>query len=160
MAKPKQKSTTMSNTVATNKKAFHDYSIEECFEAGIVLKGWEIKSIRAGRMQLIDSHIHVKNNEAWLFNALITPLDSASTHVVPAPAGRRKLLLHRREINKLLGKVDLKGYTVVPLVMYWKGSCIKIEIAIAKGKQLHDKRQTSKEHDWKREKERLFKKSL
>lgn len=161
MAKTKNtKSTATSGTIARNKKAFHEYLIEERFEAGIVLQGWEIKSIRAGRVQLTDSHIHVKNNEAWLFNALITPLHSASTHVVPVPAGTRKLLLHRREINKLLGKVDIKGYTIVPLAMYWKGSRVKIEIAIAKGKQLHDKRQASKEHDWKREKERLFKKSL
>ncbi|WP_116963675.1 SsrA-binding protein SmpB [Fastidiosibacter lacustris] len=160
MAKTKSKSTATDNVIAKNKKAFHDYIIEERFEAGIVLQGWEVKSIRAGRVQLIDSHIHVKNNEAWLFNALITPLNSASTHVVPAPSGTRKLLLHRREINKLLGKVDQKGYTVVPLCMYWQGSRVKLEIAIAKGKQLHDKRQASREHDWKREKERLFKKSI
>lgn len=156
----KTKPSIIENVIARNKKAFHEYVMEEPFEAGIVLKGWEIKSIREGKVQLIDSHIHIKNNEAWLFNALITPLHSASTHTIPVPASTRKLLLHRREINKLLGKVYQKGYTVVPLAIYWKKSCVKIQITVAKGKQLHDKRQATKDQDWIREKERLFKKIL
>lgn len=144
--------------IAKNKKAFHEYLIEARFEAGIVLAGWEVKSIREGRVQITDSHIHIKKNEAWLFNAHITPLHSASTHVVAVSDSTRKLLLHRREISKLVGKVEQKGYTIVPLSMYWKGSHVKVEIAIAKGKKLHDKRQSAKERDWQREKERLFKK--
>lgn len=146
--------------IAKNKKAFHDYIIEERFEAGIVLQGWEVKSIREGRVQLVDSHVHIKKGEAWLFNALITPLLSASTHVVPQPSGTRKLLLNRREISKLLGKIDQKGYTVVPLSMYWKNQYVKVEIGLAKGKKDYDKREASKEKDWQREKERLFKKSI
>ena len=160
MAKTKAKSLANSNIIAKNKKVFHEYLIEDRFEAGIVLQGWEVKSIRSGRVQLIDSHIHIKNGEAWLFNSLITPFHSASTHVIADPTSSRKLLLNRKEINKLMGYVEQKGYTVVPLTMYWKGSRVKIEIAIAKGKQLHDKRQSSKDHDWKREQARLFKKSL
>ena len=160
MAKTKPKPKATSNVIAKNKKAFHEYLIEDRFEAGLVLQGWEVKSIREGKVQLVDSHIHIKNNEAWLFNALITPLHSASTHVVPQPSGTRKLLLNRREINALLGKIDQKGYTVVPLSMYWKGSKVKVEIALAKGKKLHDKRQASKDQDWSREKARLFKKCM
>ncbi|WP_119343806.1 SsrA-binding protein SmpB [Facilibium subflavum] len=159
MAKTKSKSKANSQTIAQNKKAFHEYLIEDRFEAGIVLDGWEIKSIRAGRVQLSDSHVYIKKGEAWLFNALITPLHSASTHVVPEPSATRKLLLNRREINKLLGKVEQQGYAIVPLSMYWKGHRVKLEIAVAKGKKLYDKRQASKEKDWQREKERLFKKA-
>ena len=155
-----RKKNTSSATIARNKKAFYEYTIEDKFEAGISLKGWEIKSIRKGKVQLVDSHVYIKKDEAWLFNTLITPLLSASTHIIPEPSGSRKLLLHRREINKLTGKVEQKGYTVVPLAMYWKGSRVKLEIGLAKGKQLHDKRQDSKDKDWNREKDRIFKKSM
>ncbi|MBK2124297.1 SsrA-binding protein SmpB [Fangia hongkongensis] len=158
MAKTKKKPKATSNIIAKNKKAFHEYLIEDRMEAGIVLDGWEVKSIREGKVQITDSHIHIKNNEAWLFNANITPLHSASTHVSPIADSTRKLLLHRKQIDNLMGKIEQKGYTIVPLSMYWKNSHVKLEIAIAKGKQLHDKRQASKEKDWQREKERLFKK--
>ena len=156
----KKKSSQQHDAIAKNKRAFHDYTIEDHFEAGIVLKGWEVKSLRQGRLQLIESYVHIKKNEAWLFNAIITPLLSASTHVVPNPSGTRKLLLTRREIKKLVGKIDQKGYTVVPISMYWKGRYVKVDIATAKGKQQHDKRQAAKDHDWKREKARLFKRNV
>ena len=144
-------------TIATNRKAHHDYFIEDRYEAGLVLQGWEVKSLRAGRIQLDQSHILLKNGEAWLFGALITPLQTASTHVHPDPQRTRKLLLKQREINKLIGSVERKGYTVVPLLLYWKDNRVKLEIGLAKGKQLHDKRATEKERDWQRQKQRLFK---
>ena len=145
-------------TIARNKKAFHDYTILEKFEAGIALKGWEVKSIRAGKVQMVDSHVHIKKGEAWLFNCLITPLLSASTHVVADAAATRKLLLNRREIDKIMGKIEQKGFTCVPLSMYWKGSHVKVEIALAQGKKTHDKRQAEKDKSWAREKDRIFKK--
>ncbi|QIV96120.1 SsrA-binding protein [Allofrancisella inopinata] len=145
-------------TIAKNKKAFHDYTILEKFEAGIVLKGWEVKSIRAGKVQMVDSHVHVKHGEAWLFNCLITPLLSASTHIVADAAATRKLLLNRREIDKIMSRIEQKGFTCVPLAMYWKGPRVKVEIALAQGKKVHDKRQAQKDKDWAREKDRLFKK--
>lgn len=147
------------NTIAVNKKAHHDYIIEEKYEAGLELKGWEVKAIRSGRVQIADSHVIIRKGEVFLLNALITPLHSASTHVLPDPSATRKLLLNRREINKLMGSVEKEGYTIVPLVMYWKKSRVKVEIALAKGKKLHDKRASNKERDWKREKERIFKKN-
>lgn len=146
-------------TIARNKRAFHDYTILEKFEAGIVLQGWEVKSVRAGKVQMIDSHIHIRKGEAWLFNCLITPLLSASTHVVADASANRKLLLNRREIDKIMGRVEQKGLTCVPLAMYWKGSRVKVEIALAQGKKVHDKRQAEKDKDWSREKGRLFKKA-
>lgn len=146
-------------TIARNKKAFHDYTILEKFEAGLVLQGWEVKSIRAGKVQMVDSHVHIKRGEAWLFNCLITPLLSASTHVVADASANRKLLLNRREIDKIMGKIEQKGLTCVPLAMYWKGSRVKVEIALAQGKKSHDKRQAQKDKDWSREKDRLFKKA-
>ncbi|MDA7742487.1 SsrA-binding protein SmpB [Francisellaceae bacterium] len=148
-----------SDLIARNKKAFHEYILEDKFEAGIVLKGWEVKSIREGKVQLVDSHIQIRKNEAWLSNTLITPLLSASTHYVPQPSAARKLLLHREQISKLIGKVEQKGYTIIPLEMYWKNGNVKVQIAIAKGKQLHDKRATEKDKDWKREQARIFKHS-
>ncbi|TNF69509.1 MAG: SsrA-binding protein SmpB [Gammaproteobacteria bacterium] len=154
----KKKSNHSDSTIALNRKARHDYILEDKYEAGIVLKGWEIKSIRQGRVQISDSHVIVRKGEVWLLNALITPLHSASTHVVADPSATRKLLLNRREINKLIGGVEKEGYTIVPLAMYFKGSRVKVEIALAKGKKLHDKRSSSKERDWQREKERIFKK--
>lgn len=146
-------------TIARNKRAFHDYTILEKFEAGIVLQGWEVKSIRAGKVQMIDSHVHIKRGEAWLFNCLITPLLSASTHVVADASANRKLLLNRREIDKIMGRIEQKGFTCVPLAMYWKGTCVKVEIAFAQGKKVHDKRQAQKDKDWAREKDRIFKKA-
>ncbi len=155
----KSKPKAFSNIIAKNKKAFHEYHIEDKYEAGICLQGWEVKSIREGKVQLVDSHVLLRNGEAFLINALISPLLSASTHVIPNPTSRRKLLLHRNEIDKLKGKIEQKGYTIVPLSMYWKEAKVKIEIALAKGKQSHDKRAALKEKDWQREKDRLFKKN-
>jgi SsrA-binding protein len=148
------------SNIALNRKATHEFSIEERFEAGLVLEGWEVKSLRAGRIQLDQGYVFLKNGQAWLFGALITPLQTASTHINPDPQRTRKLLLHARELNKLLGYVERKGYTLVPLSLYWKENRVKLEIGLAKGKKLHDKRADEKERDWKREKERLFKKKL
>ena len=153
----KKKGTSPGNTIALNKKARHDYFIEERFEAGIVLEGWEAKSLRAGRIQIQDSYVLIKGNEAFLFGALITPLPTASTHIHPDPQRTRKLLLHRKELNKLIGAVERKGYTVVPTAMYWKKGNAKVEIGLAKGKQTHDKRATEKERDWQRQKQRILK---
>jgi SsrA-binding protein len=150
---------TGSNTIALNKKARHDYFIEERFEAGMALQGWEVKSLRDGRLQLGDSHVIIKNGEAWLFGGLITPLPTASTHIHPDPRRTRKLLLNRKELNKLIGAVERKGYTIVPLAMYWKHGRAKVEIGLAKGKQKHDKRATEKDRDWQRDKQRLMKSS-
>ena len=155
MSGKKQKST--SNTIVLNKKARHDFFIEEQFEAGISLEGWEVKSLRAGKVQIRDSYVLLKDAEAFLFGALITPLPTASTHIKPDPQRTRKLLLHRREINKLIGAVERKGYTVVPTAMYWKQGKAKIEIGMAKGKQAFDKRHTEKERDWQREQQRIMK---
>ncbi|MCH4246828.1 SsrA-binding protein SmpB [Acinetobacter populi] len=143
-------------TIAQNKRARHDYFIEEKFEAGLALQGWEVKSLRAGRMSLVESYIILKNNEAFLFGAQIQPLLSASTHVVAEANRTRKLLLNRRQIDTLLGAVNQKGYSCVPLACYWKGHLVKLEIALVKGKQLHDKRQTEKDRDWQRDKARIF----
>ena len=145
------------NTIILNKKARHDYFLEEKYEAGIALEGWEVKSLRAGKVQIRDSYILLKDAEAFLFGALITPLPTASTHINPDPQRTRKLLLHRREINKLIGHVERKGYAVVPTAMYWKKGRVKIEIALARGKQAHDKRQAERDRDWQREKQRIMK---
>ena len=145
-------------TIAQNRKATHEYFIEDRFEAGVALHGWEVKSLRAGRVQLDQGYILLKNGEAYLFGALITPLQTASTHINPEPTRTRKLLLHAKEIGKLIGSVERKGYTVVPLNLYWKNNRVKLEIGLAKGKKLHDKRETEKDRDWQRQKQRLFKK--
>lgn len=155
MSKKKEKAP--SSTIVLNKKARHDFFIEERYEAGIALEGWEVKSLRAGKVQIRDSYVLLKDGEAFLFGTLITPLPTVSTHINPDPQRTRKLLMHRREINKLIGAVERKGYTVVPTAMYWKAGKIKVEIGLAKGKQAHDKRQTEKERDWQREKQRLLK---
>jgi SsrA-binding protein len=144
------------STIALNKKARHDYFIEDRVEAGIALQGWEVKSLRAGRAQLTESYILLRDNEAWLFGMHISPLLSASTHITPDATRTRKLLLHRREIDKLTGAVERKGYTLVPLALYWKRGRAKLEIALARGKQSHDKRAADKERDWNREKQRLL----
>ena len=144
-------------TIAVNKKAQHDYFIEERFEAGIALEGWEVKSLRAGRIQLKESYVTVKNGEAFLFGAHIAPLSTASTHITPDPTRTRKLLMHRRELNRLIGQVERAGYTLVPTAMYWKQGRAKLEVGLAKGKKQYDKRATEKEKDWQREKQRLAK---
>jgi len=158
MAKNKTNTTSPSSTIALNKKARHDYALEERFEAGIALEGWEVKSLRAGRVQLRDSYVLVKDNEAWLLGALITPLPTASTHIQPDAQRTRKLLLHRAELNKLIGAVERKGYALVPTALYWKRGRAKLEIALAKGKKEHDKRATLKDRDWQRQKQRIMKK--
>ena len=146
------------NTIAQNKKAFHDYLIEEKFEAGIALEGWEVKSLREGRVQLVESYVLIKAGEAFLIGTHIPPLQTASTHIHPAPMRTRKLLLHRREINRLIGQIEQRGYTVVALALYWKHNKVKVSLGLAKGKKSHDKRAASKDRDWQRDKERLMKK--
>lgn len=158
MAKTNKKATSGSKTIALNKNARYEYSIEDTYEAGVVLQGWEVKSIREGRVQLRDSFVMLQQGEAFLFNALITPLISASTHIIPESKRTRKLLLHDYQIARLGSAVDRKGYTVVPTAMYWKNNRVKIEIGLGKGKQTHDKRATEKERDWNREKSRVMKK--
>ncbi|MEO4046187.1 SsrA-binding protein SmpB [Pseudomonas sp. CAU 1711] len=148
MAKQKKHPT---GTIALNKKALHDYSIEQKFEAGVALSGWEVKSLRAGKAQLVDSYVLLKDGEAWLFGAHITPLKTASTHVVADPIRTRKLLLHKRELGKLFGAVQQKGYACVALSLYWKKHLIKCEIALGKGKKEFDKRATERERDSDRE---------
>lgn len=145
--------------VAVNKKARHDYFIEETFEAGLALEGWEVKSLRAGRAQLTESYVHVRNGEAWLLGAHITPLATASTHVDPDPTRTRKLLMHRRELDRLIGAVERKGYTLVPLDLHWSRGRAKLSLGLAKGKKQHDKRATLKERDWSRQKARILKSS-
>jgi SsrA-binding protein len=157
MAKVKKKKHSESNTIALNKKSRHDFILGERYEAGLALEGWEVKSLRAGRVQLRDSYVIIKDNEAWLLGALITPLPTASTHIQPDPQRTRKLLLHREELNKLIGAVERKGYALIPTAMYWKRGRAKLEIALAKGKHAHDKRATERERDWSREKQRLMK---
>ncbi len=146
-----------SNTIALNKKARHNYILEDRFEAGLVLEGWEVKSLRAGKVEFRDSYVLLKNNEAYLFGTLITPLPTASTHINPEPQRNRKLLLHRNELNRLIGAVERKGYALIATALYWKNGKAKLEIALAKGKQAHDKRQTEKNRDWDRQKQRLLK---
>lgn len=157
MAKQTSKKSS-SNTIAQNKKARFDYHLSDKFEAGITLQGWEVKSLREGKAQIIDSYVFFKNGEAWLLNAQITPLNTVSTHFVVEPTRPRKLLLHAKEIAKLQQAVEQKDYTCVCTALYWKGHLVKCEIALAKGKKLHDKRETEKQRDWNREKQRLFQK--
>ncbi len=144
-------------TIALNRKATHDYTIEDRYEAGIALQGWEVKSLRAGRVQIDQAYVLLKNGEAWILGATITPLPTTSTHFIPDPTRTRKLLLHKSELSKLLGSVERKGYTLIPLNMHWRGNHIKLEIGLAKGKKDHDKRAAEKDRDWKREKQRLMK---
>jgi SsrA-binding protein len=144
-------------SITVNKKAFHDFFIEEKFEAGIALQGWEVKAIRAGRMNIKESYVIIKSGEIYLIGMHITPLSTASTHVVADPTRTRKLLLHNREIMKLIGKVERAGYTLVPIDLHFTRGRIKLEIGLAKGKKLHDKRQDEHEKDWKREAQRAMK---
>lgn len=145
------------NLIVENRRAFHDYFVTDRFEAGLVLQGWEVKSLRASKIQLAESYVLIKQGEAWLFGAHISPLNTASTHIHPDPIRSRKLLLHAKELNRLIGSVERKGYTLVPVKLYWKKSRVKLEIALAQGKKLHDKRATLKERDWQREKQVLMK---
>lgn len=139
-------------TIALNRRARYDYFIDERYEAGLALMGWEVKALRAGRLQLGEGYVLMKGDEAFLFGAHITPLNSASTHVVADPTRTRKLLLNRREIDHLVGAVERKGFTLIPLAMYWKSGRAKLEIGLARGKKEHDKRASEKDRDWQREK--------
>jgi SsrA-binding protein len=143
-------------TIALNKSARHEYYLEERYEAGLSLQGWELKAIRAGRLGIGDAYALIKNGEIFLFGSQITPLISASSHVIADDRRTRKLLLHRREIDKLVGKVEREGYTLIPTAMYWSGNKVKLELALAKGKQAHDKRAVEKDRDWQREKQRTM----
>ncbi|MFQ5644316.1 MAG: SsrA-binding protein SmpB [Thiogranum sp.] len=155
--KPKKKDKAKSSTIALNKKARHNYTLEDRFEAGLALEGWEVKSLRAGKVQMVESYVLLKDNEAWLFGCLITPLLSASTHIQPEARRTRKLLLHRDEIDRLVGAVERKGYSLIPTALYWKKGRAKLEIALAKGKKEHDRRADIKERDWQRDKRRILK---
>ncbi len=143
--------------IAENRRARYDYFIDERHEAGIALLGWEVKALRAGRLQLQEAYVLLKSGEAWLFGAHIAPLTTASTHVLADPTRSRKLLLHRRQIDALIGAVERKGYTLVPLAAYWKFGRAKLEIGLARGKKQHDKRSDERDRDWKREKARVMK---
>lgn len=145
------------NTIAVNKKARHEFFIDETFEAGIVLDGWEVKAIRSGKVNMSESYVIMHQGEAYLHGCHITPLTSASTHVIAEPVKPRKLLLHTKELAKLFGVVSREGQTIAALKMYWKGPWVKVEIGTAQGKKLHDKRATSKDREWAREKERAMK---
>jgi SsrA-binding protein len=143
-------------SIVENKKAYHDYFVEEKFEAGIALQGWEVKAIRAGRAQLKEAYVVVKNGEIVLLGAHVTPLPTASTHIHPDPTRTRKLLLHRPEINRLIGKVERAGYTLTPLDLHYSKGRVKLEIGLARGKKQYDKRATIKEREWKREQQRVL----
>jgi SsrA-binding protein len=149
--------TAPAGSIAVNRKARHDYFIEERYEAGLALQGWEVKALRAGRLQLKEGYVLMKDGEAWLFGAHVSPLPTTSTHVVADPTRSRKLLLHRRQIDTLVGAVERKGYALVPLSVYWKGGKAKVEIGLARGKKQHDKRADERDRDWQREKSRVMK---
>ena len=156
MSKKNDTSKAAPATIALNKRARHDYFIEERLEAGLALEGWEVKSLRAGKAQITEGYVVIKNNEAWLLGSHVTPLNTASTHVHPDPTRTRKLLLNRAELDRLIGAVERKGYTLAPLALYWKKGRAKLEIGLAKGKQLHDKRAAEKDRDWQRQKDRML----
>ena len=143
-------------SIAQNRKAFHDYFVEERYESGLVLEGWEVKAIRAGRVQLADGYVLVRNGALWLVGAHISPLPTVSTHFVPDPTRSRKLLMHAEEIKRLIGKVEQRGYTLVPLDMHYKKGRIKLEIALGRGKLKHDKRAAERDREWERDKQRLM----
>jgi SsrA-binding protein len=143
-------------SIVNNKKAFHDYFIEEQFEAGVVLEGWEIKAIRAGRAHLKEAYVIVRDGEIFIFGMHISPLQQASTHIRPDPVRTRKLLLHGAQINRLIGKVERAGFTLMPLDLHYLRGRVKVQIGLAKGKKLHDKREAEKDRDWQREKARLM----
>lgn len=155
------KTTKKNNTtiIANNKRAFHDYTFEKQLDAGIVLEGWEVKSIRANKVQLSDSYVIIKHNEVWLLGTLISPLVSICTHQTVNPTRTRKILLNRNEIKNLIGLTKQKGYTLIPQSMYWNKNKVKLHIGVAKGKKLYDKRASDKDKDWKIQKQRLLKQS-
>ncbi len=153
----KSKRNQKSNTIAQNRKARFDYHLEETFEAGLSLQGWEVKSLRAGRCNLSESYVLLKDGEAWLFGCHIEALPTVSTHINPDPLRSRKLLLHKRELAQIFRGVQREGYTCVPVTMYWSQGYAKLKIALAKGKQKHDKRATEKDRDWQRQKQRILK---
>ena len=144
-------------SIVQNRKAFHDYFIEQRFEAGIALAGWEVKAIRAGRAQIKEAYVIVRNGELYLIGCHVSALPAASTHVIPDPTRTRKLLLHAEEISRLIGAVERAGYTLLPLDLHYKGGRIKLEIGLARGKKQHDKREAEKQREWQREKQRLLK---
>ncbi len=146
----------MSAPIAENRRARFEYSIEERFEAGMVLAGWEVKAIRSGQVQLTDGYVHIRDGELYLIGCRINALRSASTHVKPEADRTKKLLMHKAEIRRLVGKVEQKGFTLVPLNLHWKGGRVKVDVALAKGKAEHDKRDTERKRDWEREKGRLM----
>ena len=146
-------------SIAQNRKAWHDYFIEEKFEAGIALEGWEVKAIRAGRLQLRDAYVIVRGSELWLLGCSVTPLPTVSTHFQPDPTRTRKLLMHAKEIDRLIGAVERSGYTLIPLDMHYSKGRIKLDIGLAKGKKQHDKRESEKERDWQRQRQRLLRTS-
>jgi SsrA-binding protein len=154
--KPKQQS----NTIALNKRARFDYQLEEKFEAGIELTGWEVKSLREGKVQITDTYVLMKDGEAFLIGANITPLATVSTHFVADPTRTRKLLLHKKELARILAATEQKGMTCVCTALYWKGHLIKAEVALARGKQSHDKRDTERERDWNRQKQRIVREAV
>jgi SsrA-binding protein len=143
--------------IAVNKKARFDYQIQETLEAGLVLEGWEVKSLRDGRSQLKEGYVNIKNGEAWLVGVNISPLKTVSTHIKPDPLRPRKLLLHRTELDRLIGSVERKGFSLIPMKLFWKRGNVKIEIGLGKGKQKHDKRQSQKEKDWSKQKSKMIK---
>ncbi len=160
MSKKKSKQKAGSNTIALNKKARHEYRIEDKFEAGLELQGWEVKSMRTGKVNIAESYVYVRDGEAFISGLNIQPLISASTHVVADPTRIRKLLLNRRELDNLTGAVERQGYTIVATALYWKGSWAKLEIGLAKGKKDQDKREDIKDREWQRTKERVMKHNL
>ena len=155
--KAKKQKKDSGSTIVLNRSARHEFFVEEKYEAGIALEGWEVKALREGRVNIKDSYVHLKNGEAWLLACTINPLSTASTHITPEPMRSRKLLLNRGELDKLTGLVERKGYTLVATAMYWKKGRVKVEIGVAKGKKLHDKRATEKDRDWKRQQARILK---
>jgi SsrA-binding protein len=158
MAKAKGKSgeAPARKTIALNKRARYEYTIEQRYEAGLELRGWEVKSLRAGKAQITESYVIVREGEAFLLGANVTPLISASTHVQADPTRTRRLLLHRKELDSLIGSVERRGYTLVPLAMYWSKGRAKLEIGLARGKKMHDKRAAEKDRDWERQRARLL----
>ena len=156
MGKKKTKKPT-GNVIAVNRRARHDYFIESSFEAGLALDGWEVKSLRAGNAQLTEAYVNLKNGEAWLVGAHFAPLKTVSTHITADPTRARKLLLHRYELDRLIGAVERKGYTLIPLELHWHKGRAKLDIGLGKGKKQHDKRADRKDRDWQRQKERILK---
>ena len=146
-----------SNVIAANKRARHDYFIEDRLEAGLALEGWEVKSLRDGRAQLTESYVNIRNGEAWLVGAHFSPLTTTSTHIHAEPTRSRKLLLHRNELDRLVGAVERKGYALIPLDLHWTKGRVKLDVGLARGKKQHDKRAASKDRDWERQRARILK---